>query len=386
MRDRDGKPVDGLHQVWISLDNEAQLNSYTTAAVKDVILALPPRERRSPLRRASSSPAPATRRSAPAATPPSTRRTTRAGRSSTCSTCGSSTTWSRASCSATSRSSAASTACASAAGRRSAWPATSPSPATTRASARPARCTARRPTAARPTSSHLFVGVAHAAESLVLCEPWCAHKALRLGLAQRGRAGAQDADGQVRRRTRSSSPTATPTRCGRIVLRRVEDGRRAEAAKARGRGAARSTCRASTRRSSGSRRSCSTRSPTARARRSRACARRSSSTGTRTARRAAAWLALNMTTEAAAGFAAFHYGDKNEREIDFVAAAPAPRRGRALRRRRSSRRCFRRRRARAARRATEPWRDASSADAARRRGACCGSARSAEGRTSSRWR
>ena len=30
------------------------------------------------------------------------------------------------------------------------------------------------------------------------------------------------------------------------------------------------------------------------------------------------WLSLNMTTEAAAGFAAFHYGDRDEREIDFV--------------------------------------------------------------------
>jgi 6-oxo-cyclohex-1-ene-carbonyl-CoA hydrolase len=30
------------------------------------------------------------------------------------------------------------------------------------------------------------------------------------------------------------------------------------------------------------------------------------------------WLALNMNTEAAAGFAAFHYGDRSEREIDFV--------------------------------------------------------------------
>ncbi len=37
--DREGSPVDGLHQVWIWLDNERQLNSYTTAAVKEVILA-----------------------------------------------------------------------------------------------------------------------------------------------------------------------------------------------------------------------------------------------------------------------------------------------------------------------------------------------------------
>ena len=36
---RDGAPVAGFHQVWISLDNPAQLNSYTTEAVKEVILA-----------------------------------------------------------------------------------------------------------------------------------------------------------------------------------------------------------------------------------------------------------------------------------------------------------------------------------------------------------
>ncbi|HET9992612.1 MAG TPA: enoyl-CoA hydratase-related protein, partial [Kofleriaceae bacterium] len=37
---RNGKPVEGLHQVWLCLDNEEQLNSYTTEAVKEVILAL----------------------------------------------------------------------------------------------------------------------------------------------------------------------------------------------------------------------------------------------------------------------------------------------------------------------------------------------------------
>ena len=31
------------------------------------------------------------------------------------------------------------------------------------------------------------------------------------------------------------------------------------------------------------------------------------------------WLSLNMATEAAAGFPAFHYGERGEREIDFVA-------------------------------------------------------------------
>jgi 6-oxo-cyclohex-1-ene-carbonyl-CoA hydrolase len=37
--DRAGDPVEGLHQVWIWLDNPSQLNSYTTEMTKEVILA-----------------------------------------------------------------------------------------------------------------------------------------------------------------------------------------------------------------------------------------------------------------------------------------------------------------------------------------------------------
>jgi 6-oxocyclohex-1-ene-carbonyl-CoA hydrolase len=39
VRDRDGKGVEGLYNSWISLNNPAQYNSYTTDAVKEVILA-----------------------------------------------------------------------------------------------------------------------------------------------------------------------------------------------------------------------------------------------------------------------------------------------------------------------------------------------------------
>src|SRR4051794_36205325 len=38
--DRNGRPVDGLHNVWITLNNPKELNSYTTAMIKEVILAL----------------------------------------------------------------------------------------------------------------------------------------------------------------------------------------------------------------------------------------------------------------------------------------------------------------------------------------------------------
>ena len=178
VRGRDGKPVDGLHQVWISLDNEAQLNSYTTAAVKDVILALrrASADRRAVCRRLHR------RRHARVLHRRQHRRVRdvlrAAGRSSTCSTCASSTTWSRASCSATSRSSAASTACASAAGRRSGWRATSPSPATTPGSGRRAPCTARRPTEGRPTSCTCTSASRTRPSRCRLCEPWSAHKAM----------------------------------------------------------------------------------------------------------------------------------------------------------------------------------------------------------------
>ena len=35
----DGTVAEGLHNVWISLNNPAQYNSYTTGAVKELILA-----------------------------------------------------------------------------------------------------------------------------------------------------------------------------------------------------------------------------------------------------------------------------------------------------------------------------------------------------------
>jgi 6-oxo-cyclohex-1-ene-carbonyl-CoA hydrolase len=39
VKDPSGKIVEGLHQIWITLDNPKQYNSYTTEMVKDVILA-----------------------------------------------------------------------------------------------------------------------------------------------------------------------------------------------------------------------------------------------------------------------------------------------------------------------------------------------------------
>jgi 6-oxo-cyclohex-1-ene-carbonyl-CoA hydrolase len=38
--DRSGKPVEGLHNTWITLNNPGELNSYTTSMAKEIILAL----------------------------------------------------------------------------------------------------------------------------------------------------------------------------------------------------------------------------------------------------------------------------------------------------------------------------------------------------------
>ncbi len=40
VQDQAGKPVDGLHNVWITLNNPAEMNAYTTTMIKEVILAL----------------------------------------------------------------------------------------------------------------------------------------------------------------------------------------------------------------------------------------------------------------------------------------------------------------------------------------------------------
>ena len=40
VRDRHGDPVTGLHNVWVTLDNPSEMNAYTTEMIKEVILAL----------------------------------------------------------------------------------------------------------------------------------------------------------------------------------------------------------------------------------------------------------------------------------------------------------------------------------------------------------
>jgi 6-oxo-cyclohex-1-ene-carbonyl-CoA hydrolase len=161
-----------------------------------------------------------------------------------------------------------------------------------------------------------YVGYARAAESLVLCEPWSAYKAARLGLVNEVIAVHKRGDG-----TFAPSPWVITDRYvdehGQICYGEWKTGAAREQAK---KDAAELTIDLA---------------PLDRAVDKLAtqllytfpdCTRKTLESlrkkklahWQQNAATSRSWLALNMTTEAAAGFAAFHYGDKSEREIDFV--------------------------------------------------------------------
>lgn len=164
---------------------------------------------------------------------------------------------------------------------------------------------------------HLYVGYARAAESLVLCQPWSAYKAHRLGLVNevvavhRTREGALVAD-----------PLAITDRWldadGSIVFGEWREGAEGDAAKAL---AAECTIDLAPLDAAVERLATRllhtfpdcTRKTLESLRKKKLEHWQANSESNRS------WLALNMNTEAAAGFPAFHYGDRGEREIDFVA-------------------------------------------------------------------
>lgn len=163
---------------------------------------------------------------------------------------------------------------------------------------------------------HLYVGFAKAAESLVLCEPWSAHKAQRLGLVNEIVPVHRAADGGW-----LPNPFAVTDRWsdefGRTVLGEWKTGEAAKEAKA---AAAACTVDLSLLDEAVDRMvtklmhtfpDC-TRKTLESLRKKKLEHWYANSESNRS------WLALNMNTEAAAGFPAFHYGDNTEREIDFA--------------------------------------------------------------------
>ena len=313
--DRQGKEVPGLHQAWIFLDNEAQLNSYTTEAVKEIILAM---------RRAS-----ADRRAVAAVL-------TGVGSVAFC-TGGNTEEYAtyyagrpaeyaqymrlfndmvtnilvcdkpvicRVNGMRIGGGQEIGMACDfSIAGDHARF-----------GQAGPIHGSA--PDGGSTDFLHLFVGMAKAAESLVTCEPWSAHKAQYLGLTNEITPVYRKKDG-----TFIPNPFAITDRLldptGRIILGDWKQGPEREAAKALV-----SECAVDLSRLDGA----VNRLVTQLLHTFPDCSRKTLESyrkkklehwfqNSETNR---SWLSLNMNTEALAGFSAFNYGEKNEREIDFA--------------------------------------------------------------------
>jgi 6-oxocyclohex-1-ene-carbonyl-CoA hydrolase len=313
--DRRGGPVEGLHQVWIWLDNERQLNSYTTEAVKEIILAF---------RRAS-----ADRRAVAVVF-------TAAGDRAFC-TGGNTAEYAeyyahrpleylqymrlfndmvtgillcdkpvvcRVNGMRIGGGQEIGMACDfSVAGDHARF-----------GQAGPVHGSA--PDGGSTDFLHLHVGYARAAESLVLCEPWSAHMALRLGLINETVPVYRTPEGAF-----LPNPLVVTDRyadeSGRIVFGEWKTGKAQEEGKAL---AARCTVDLSGLDAAVDRLvtkllhtfpDC-TRKTLESLRKKKLEHWLANSETNRS------WLALNMNTEAAAGFPAFHYGDRGEREIDFA--------------------------------------------------------------------
>ena len=315
VRDRKGLPVEGLHQAWIVLDNEAQLNSYTTTAVKDVILAF---------RRASMD----RRAVAVVFTGAGTRAFCTGGNTAEYATyyarrpleylqymrlfndmvtsillcdkpviC-------RVNGMRIAGGQEIGMACDfSVAGDHARF-----------GQAGPVHGSA--PDGGATDFLHLYVGYAHAVESLSLCEPWSAHKAFRLGLLNGIAPVYKTADGKF-----IPNPFVVTDRAvddlGLPCLGEWKTGAALEDAKR-----IVGTCTTDLSRLDEE----VDRLVTKLVHTFPDCTRRTLESLRKkklehwyaNSESSRSWLALNMATEAAAGFAAFHYGDRDEREIDFV--------------------------------------------------------------------
>jgi len=161
----------------------------------------------------------------------------------------------------------------------------------------------------------LYTGYAQAAESLALCEQWSAYKALRLGLVNEVTPVYRTADGEF-----VPNPLVVTDRyaeAGRIVFGEMKTGEARQEGEAL---LARCTVDLAGLDDAVDR--LATRllytfpdcvRKTLESLRKKKLAHWNANSETNRS-----WLALNMATEAAAGFPAFHYGERGEREIDFV--------------------------------------------------------------------
>ena len=161
-----------------------------------------------------------------------------------------------------------------------------------------------------------FVGVGRAPESLVLCEPWSAHKALALGLINEVVPVHRRRDGAF-----LPNPFVVTERwldeAGNQVFGAFKEGPSKDQAKAL---AAECTLDLSQLDAAVNRlvgKLLAT-FPDCTRKTLESFRKKKLETWQRNCETNRSWLALNMNTEAMAGFAAFHFGERNEREIDFA--------------------------------------------------------------------
>jgi len=162
----------------------------------------------------------------------------------------------------------------------------------------------------------LYVGYSKAAESLVLCEPWSAHKALRLGLINEIAPAYRTPEGEF-----VPNPLVVTDRfadtMGRIVFGESKTGE----ALARGKELA-ARCTIDLALLDGAVDQLATKLlytfPDCTRKTLESLRKRKLEHWYANSETNRSWLSLNMNTEAAAGFPAFHFGDRDQREIDFV--------------------------------------------------------------------
>ena len=175
----------------------------------------------------------------------------------------------------------------------------------------------------------LFVGVGRAPESLVLCEPWSAHKALTLGVINEVAQVYKRRDGSF-----VPNPFVVTERwldeSGNVVFGDYKEGAAKDAAKALV-----AECTVDLSRLDAAVDRLVTKLldtfPDCTRKTLESFRKKKLEPWQRNCETNRSWLALNMNTEAMAGFAAFHFGERSEREIDFAQLRRAARRGSALR-------------------------------------------------------
>lgn len=163
---------------------------------------------------------------------------------------------------------------------------------------------------------HLYVGVAKAAESLVICEPWSAHKAHRLGLVNEVVPAHRTADGDWVPNPRVITEHYLDA-TGRIVYGEWKTGAEKEEAKRRAEeltidlsGLDEAVERLATK--------LLHTFPDCTRKTLEGLRKKKLEHWFANSETNRSWLGLNMATEASAGFPAFQYGERGEREIDFV--------------------------------------------------------------------